>query len=164
MDLITPSLGFIVWSSVVFVILLFLLSKYAWKPIINAVNEREEKIEDALNQAEKARSEMANLKAENERIIKEAKVQRDAILKEAREIKEKIVSEAKEEATLKADRLIESAKAAIQNEKMAAMTDLKNQIAHLSIDMAENILKKELSHKGEQEQLVKELMEEVSIN
>ena len=121
MDLVTPDIGLIFWSTVSFVILYFILAKYAWKPILGAVNEREKSIKDALSAAEKAKEEMASLKSDNEKILNEAKLQREALLKEAREIKSKIISDAQNEATEKANKLIEAAKTAIDNEKSAAM-------------------------------------------
>jgi F-type H+-transporting ATPase subunit b len=158
------SFGLFFWQTLLFLVLILLLAKFAWKPILNAVNEREKSIEDALNQAKKAREEMALLKAENEKILIEAKMERDAILKEAREAKESIIAKAKETAQVEADRLVENAKSAIQNEKMAAMTDLKNQVAQLSIEVAEKVLTKELSNKSAQEELAKEIINEAKFN
>lgn len=158
------SFGLFFWQTILFLMLLLLLRKFAWKPILNAVNDREKSIEDALNEAKKAREEMAQLKSENDKILKEAKIERDAILKEARETKDSIVAKAKETAQVEADRLVEGAKQAIQNEKMAAMTELKNQIAHLSIDVAEKVLNKELSDKTAQESLAKEIINEANLN
>lgn len=158
------SFGLFFWQTLLFVLLLFILKKFAWGPIMSAVNEREKTIEDSLNQAKKAREEMANLKSENEKILKEAKIERDAILKEAREMKEGIIAKAKDTAQIEADRLVENAKAAIHNEKAAAMTELKNQIAVLSIEVAEKVLKKELSDKSAQEALAKEMINETKLN
>ena len=121
MDLVTPDIGLIFWTTVSFVILYFILAKYAWKPILGAVNDREKSIKDALSAAEKAKEEMANLKSDNEKILNEAKLQREALLKDARDIKSKIISDAQNEATEKANKLIEAAKTAIDNEKSAAM-------------------------------------------
>ena len=164
MDLITPSVGLIFWTSIVFIILLVILRTVAWKPILSAVQEREKSIEDALNAAKKAEEKLVALNAENDRLIKEAKIERDAILKEAREMKEKIVSEAKNAAQSEADRLIESAKTAIANEKAAAMADIKNQVGQLSIEIAEKILTKELADKTAQESLVNEVIDQVKFN
>lgn len=158
------SFGLFFWQSLLFLLFLFLLRKFAWKPILGAVNERERSIETALNEAKKAREEMALLKSENDKILKEAKIERDAILKEAREMRDGIVAKAKDAAQIEADRLVENAKAAIQNEKAAAMTELKNQIAQLSIDVAERVLKKELSDKSAQEALAKEMINEAKFN
>lgn len=144
MDLLTPSVGNIFWTAVVFLILVFLLSKLAWKPIMQAVGERENTIQDALNQAKLAKREMEELKADNERIIREAKMERDAILKEARDVKERIVSEAKEVAKTEGDRMLENARQSISAEKNAAMNDIKAQIGLLSVNIAESILKQKL--------------------
>ena len=164
MDLITPSVGLIFWTAVVFIILLVILRSVAWKPILSAVSEREKSIEDALNAAKKAEEKLVALNAENERLIKEAKIERDAILKEAREMKDKIVNDAKTTAQTEADRLIESAKTAIANEKAAAMADIKNQVGQLSIEIAEKILTKELADKSAQETLVNEVIDQVKFN
>ena len=164
MDLITPSVGLIFWTAVVFIILLVLLRSLAWKPILSAVKEREQSIEDALNAAKKAKEEMALLNAQNEKIMKEARAERDAILKEAREMKENIINEAKNSATVEANKLIENAKTAIQNEKASAMADIKNQVGQLSIEIAEKILTKELSDKSAQVALVNDVIDQVKFN
>lgn len=164
MDLITPSVGLIFWTSIVFIILLVILRTAAWKPILSAVQEREKSIEDALNAAKKAEEKLVALNAENERLIKEAKIERDAILKEAREMKDKIVNEAKNTAQGEADRIIESAKNAIANEKASAMADIKSQVGQLSIEIAEKILTKELADKSAQEALVNEVIDQVKFN
>ena len=142
MDLVTPDIGLIFWTTVSFVILYFILAKYAWKPILGAVNDREKSIKDALSAAEKAKEEMANLKSDNEKILNEAKLQREALLKDARDIKSKIISDAQNEATEKANKLIEAAKTAIDNEKSAAMKELKNTVVDLSLNIAEKLLSK----------------------
>ena len=139
MDLVTPDIGLIFWTTVSFVILYFILAKYAWKPILGAVNDREKSIKDALSAAEKAKEEMANLKSDNEKILNEAKLQREALLKDARDIKSKIISDAQNEATEKANKLIEAAKTAIDNEKSAAMKELKNTVVDLSLNIAEKL-------------------------
>ena len=164
MDLITPSVGLIFWTAVVFIILLVLLRSLAWKPILSAVKEREQSIEDALNAAKKAKEEMALLNAQNEKIMKEARAERDAILKEAREMKENIINEAKNSATVEGNKLIENAKTAIQNEKASAMADIKNQVGQLSIEIAEKILTKELADKSAQVALVNDVIDQVKFN
>jgi len=164
MDLITPELGLIFWTTLSFLILLFILGKFAWKPILNAVNDREDSIKDALQEAEKARLEMQNLKSDNEKILKEARAERDAMIKDAREIKDSMISEAKEEAKTQATKLIEQAKTTIQNEKLAAITDLKNQVADLSIDIAEKVMKNELSNKDKQVELVEQMLGDIELN
>ena len=164
MDLVTPELGLIFWTSLSFLILLFILGKFAWKPILNAVNEREDSIKDALEEAKKARLEMQNLKSDNEKILKEARAERDGMIKDAREIKDKMISEAKEEAKAQGTKLIEQAKATIQNEKLAAITELKNQVADLSIDIAEKVMKNELSNKDKQIELVEKMLGDNELN
>ncbi len=164
MDLITPSVGLIFWTAVVFIILLVLLRSLAWKPILSAVKEREQSIEDALNAAKKAKEEMALLNAQNEKILKEARAERDGILKEAREMKDNIINEAKNAATVEANKLIENAKTAIQNEKASAMIEIKNQVGQLSIEIAEKILTKELADKSAQEALVNDVIDQVKFN
>ena len=158
------SLGLFFWQSVLFICLLLLLRKFAWKPILNAVNEREEGIKDALASAEAARKEMQNLNADNERILKEARTQRDSLLKEAREMKENIISEAKNEAQDQANKVVEQAQATIQAEKQAAITDLKNQVAELSVSIAEKVVRGELSDKDKQIKLVEDMLKEVTIS
>ena len=154
MELVTPAIGLIFWTTVVFTLLVLLLKKFAWKPILSAVDERNKSIKDSLAQAEKARSEMSELTANNEKIIAQAKVDRDIILKEARDMKSEIISEAKEKASKEADKIVSTAKEQISNEKMKAMTELKNHVADLSIDMAEKILKLELSDASKQKELI----------
>ena len=164
MGIIEPGIGLLFWMTLTFVILLFLLAKYAWKPIVNAVNDRETSIVDALNQAKLAKKEMEELKADNERIIREAKVERDAILKEAREIKDRIVGEAKDAAKSEGDKLIEAAKQTINAEKNAAMADIKSQIGTLSVNIAESILKQKLDSSEAQNELVQNYLNKSNLN
>ena len=154
MELLTPSIGNIFWTAVVFLILVVLLSKFAWGPILAAVRTRETNIQDALNQAKLAKKEMEQLKADNEKIIREAKIERDAILKEAREIKDRIVEEAKVAAQTEGDKMLEAARQSILAEKNAAMADIKNQIGSLSVQIAESILKQKLENNDAQNALV----------
>ena len=154
MELVTPAIGLIFWTTVVFTLLVLLLKKFAWKPILSAVDERNQSIKNSLVQAEKARNEMSELNANNEKIIAQAKVDRDIILKEARDMKNEIISEAKDKASKEADKIVSTAKEQISNEKMKAMTELKNHVADLSIDMAEKILKLELSDASKQKELI----------
>ena len=158
------SSGLFIIQSVVFIILLLVLRKFAWKPIMDAVNEREVTIVDSLNQAKLARQEVQNLKAENENIIREAKIERDNILKEAREIKERIVGEAKSIAQTEADKIIDQAKQSIQAEKSAAMADIKNQIGSLSVTIAESILKQKLDNDVAQNALVENILNKSNLN
>ena len=156
--------GLFAVSTLLLLMLIALMVKFAWKPILNSLEERESGIEDALQAAENARREMQNLQSDNEKLIKEARLERDAMLKEAREIKESIISEAKEEAKEITGNLIEKAQASIQQEKQAAMAELKKQVAELSIDIAETVLKKELSAKKDQLDLVEGMLKEVTLN
>ena len=158
------SLGLFFWQFVIFIGLIFLLRKFAWKPILDAVNEREEGIKNALLSAENAKKEMQNLKSDNEKLLADARVERDIMLKEAREIKDKIVSEAKEEAQVQAGKMIEQAKAAINSEKNAAMAELKNQVSSLSIEIAEKVLRSELTDKASQTKLVEKMLGDVKLN
>ena len=160
MELVTPAIGLIFWTTVVFTLLVLLLKKFAWKPILSAVDERNKSIKDSLAQAEKARSEMSELTANNEKIIAQAKVDRDIILKEARDIKNEIISEAKDKANKEAEKLVSTAKEQILNEKMKAITELKNHVADLSIEMAEKILSSELSDVAKQKELVTKALKE----
>ena len=164
MDLVTPDIGLIFWTTLSFAILYFILAKYAWKPILGAVNDREKSIKDALSAAEKAKEEMANLKSDNEKILNEAKLQREALLKDARDIKLKIISDAQNEATDKANKLIEAAKIAIDNEKSAAMKELKNTVVDLSLNIAEKLLSKELDNKDKQIKNIKDIIDKSKLN
>jgi len=156
--------GLIIWTTVIFTLLLIVLKKFAWKPILTAVDERNESIVNALKLAEKAKEEMAALNADNEKILSEARTERDALLKEAREIKAGIVNDAKELANTEADKILTTAKEQINNEKMKAITELKNTVATLSIDIAEKVLRSELSDKKKQEDLVANALKETELN
>jgi F-type H+-transporting ATPase subunit b len=158
------SVGLFFWQSLVFLILIFLLRKYAWKPILNAVNEREASIEGALKAAENARAEMESLQASNEAIMKEAREERERILKEARDMKNSIVAEAKETAAAEAEKTVAAAKAAIEAEKASAIAELKNQAATLSIEVAEKVLGQELSAENKQAAMISKMIDEVKIN
>ncbi len=164
MELVTPGIGLVFWTSIVFAILFVLLAKFAWKPILGAIKEREQSIEDALASAEKAKEEMKTLLSNNERILTEARAERDELLKDARDIREKMIAEAKGLATKESERLLQAARENIQNEKMAAITELKNQVAVLSIEIAEKILKSELSSDEKQKSLVNNLLQDVNLN
>jgi F-type H+-transporting ATPase subunit b len=157
------SIGLFFWQTIIFILLIFLLKKFAWKPILDAVNEREEGIKNALLSAEKAKEEMASLQSDNEQTLKKARSERDLLLKEAREIKQQIIDEAKNEAKSDAKKIISQAQETIQNEKNAAIVDLKNQVAGLSIDIAEKVLKEKLSDDKTQMKLVKDLVKEVTL-
>lgn len=154
------SVGLFFWQTLLFIALVLLLKKFAWKPILNAVNEREQGIKDALDSAQKAKEEMANLQADNEKLLKEARAERDAMLKEARDIKNKMINDAKDEAKVEADKMVAQAQAAIESEKKAAIADLKNQVATLSLNIAEKVVKQNLATDDKQQELVKSLLEE----
>lgn len=158
------SIGLFFWQTLLFLVLVFFLRKFAWKPILSAVEDREEGIKKALLSAEKAKEEMESLNADNERVLREAKTERDALLKDAREIREKMIAEAKDKASAEADKVMASAKAQINNEKMAAITELKNQVADLSIEIAEKVLKSELKDEAKQKQLVGAALKEAELN
>ncbi|MFD2942322.1 MULTISPECIES: F0F1 ATP synthase subunit B [Flavobacterium] len=156
--------GLFFWQVLIFVGLIFLLKKFAWKPILDAVNDREQGIKDALLSAENARKEMENLQADNQRILNEARAERDAMLKEAREMKEKMITDSKNEAQAQGQKMIEQAKAAIESEKNAAMAELKSQVSTLSLSIAEKLLKEELSNKESQTKLVEKMLGDVKLN
>jgi len=163
MDLITPEIGLFFWQTIVFLVLILLMAKFAWNPILGAIKQREDSINDALASAEDARKEMQNLHADNEKLLQEARMQRDAMLKEARELKEKVVADASIEAKEKADKIVAQAQATIQTEKNAALADIKNQVAELSIQIAEKVIRKELSSSDQQYRLVEEMLEDVTL-
>lgn len=162
--MLTPEIGLIFWTTLAFGVLFFVLSRYAWKPILKSVNDRESSIKDALDEAEKARLEMQNLQADNERILKEARAEREAMLKEARELKNKMIADAKEEAQAQASKMIEQAQLAIVSEKKAAMAELKNHVAGLAVDIAEKVVRDELSNKDKQIQLVESMLGDATLN
>lgn len=158
------SFGLFFWQATLLLVLLVLLRKYAWKPILESLNNREEGIKDALKSAEEAKIQMQNLQADNRELLKEAREERDAMLKEAREIKEKMISEASEEAQEKANKIVANAKVVIEKEKQDAVADLKNQVADLSVEIAEKVIRKQLSGKEEQMKLVGGMLEDVKLN
>ena len=164
MELVKPAFGLVFWMLISFGIIVLLLKKFAWPIILKALDERERSIADALNSAMKAKEEMANLKADNEKLLQEARNQRDLLLKEARETKDAIINDAKLKATEEAERLRKMAREDIQNEKTAAIADLKNQVADLSIQIAEKVIRQQLSSDDKQKALVNDLLKDVRIN
>jgi F-type H+-transporting ATPase subunit b len=158
------SFGLFIWQTIIFVGLVLLLKKFAWKPILDAVNEREEGIKNALLSADNARKEMQNLQADNQRILQEARMERDSLLKDAREMKDKMVADAKNEAQAQGLKMIEQAKAAIESEKNAAMAELKLHVSTLSLEIAEKLLKDELSNKEAQVKLVEKMLGDAKLN
>jgi F-type H+-transporting ATPase subunit b len=164
MELLTPGTGLIIWQLIVFLLLFFLLSKLAWKPIINSLKERETSIQNALDTAEKARHEMSQLKSDNEKLLKEAREERDRILKEAREVSNRLKDDAQAEAKKNADRIIEDARAAINTEKQAALRDVKAQVAMFSLQIAEKLMKKNLESDKAQKELVESYVKDIKTN
>ena len=158
------SLDLFVKQTILFLLLIFLMVKFAWKPILNALNEREDNIQGALDAAEKAKMEMENLQADNKKLLNEARAERDAMLKEARDMKAKMIADAKDEAKVAADQMIAQAQAAIDSEKKAAVADLKNQVASLSVDIAEKVVRAELADAGKQQKLVEDLLGDAKLN
>jgi F-type H+-transporting ATPase subunit b len=158
------SFGLFVVHTALFILLFLLLKKYAWKPILNAVNERENGIKNALASAEEAKKEMQNLQADNANLVKEARLEREAMMKEARDISDKIIADAKEDAKEVTTKLIENAQAAIAQEKQAALAEIKKNVAELSIGIAESVIKKELSNKKDQLELVEGILKDVTLN
>jgi F-type H+-transporting ATPase subunit b len=164
MDLITPGIGMVFWSTLFFLILLFILGRFAWPAILAAVAARNESIRRALDAAEKAKEEMAQLKADNEKILAEAKEERDALLKEAKLVKDKMIAEAREKAEKESKKLIQGAREAINTEKAAAINEMKAQMATLSVDIAEKILRLKLDESKAQKELVSKLIDEADLN
>lgn len=161
MQLLTPDLGLFFWNLLAFVIVFFILKKFAWKPILSSLKQRETGIADSLAQAEKVRAEMALLKSENEALLVQAREERAIMLKEAREIKDKIINEAKERAQLEAKRILTDTQAIIEQQKMAAIVDVKNQVGQMVVEVSEKILRRELSNKQDQEDFIMRLVGEV---
>lgn len=164
MDLLIPSFGLIIWTLVAFLLVFFILKKYAWKPILKSLNDREATIADSLATAERMKAEMAQFKSENEALLAKAREERAVLLKEARDTKNKIINEAKEQAKLEANKIITDAQSAIQQQKMAALTDVKNQVGQLVIEVSKKVLRRELSNKTDQETYIRQLTEEVKLN
>lgn len=159
MDLVTPAIGLIFWTTIVFTLLVVLLKKYAWRPILTAVEKRNTTIKKALESAEKAKQEMQNLTANNEKIIIEAKRERDSLLKEAREIKAQIITEAKDQAKREAEKIITTTKEQITNEKLKALTELKNQVAQLAIEMTEKVIGSEFTNEETQKKFIDSILD-----
>jgi F-type H+-transporting ATPase subunit b len=164
MKLVTPDFGLVIWMSLTFLTVLFLLSKFAWKPILKMIKDREESIEGALQSAEKAKQEMVRLQSNNENLLREAQLEREAMLKAARDAKDAMINEAKATAKAEADRMISLAREAINNEKQAAVTELKNQVAQLSLQVAEKLIREQLSSDEKQKELANKLVAELKLN
>jgi F-type H+-transporting ATPase subunit b len=164
MNLVTPELGTIVWMTIIFGIVVFVLRKFAWAPILNSLNDRENNIKNALRAADEARKEMENLKADNEKIMAEAKNEKEKILHEAMDLKDKIMAEAKQKAEAEAESNIKHARQQIQNEKVKAVNEMKLQMTELSLMIAEKVIRKELSDEKEQQKMIKKLVEGIKLN
>jgi len=164
MQLVTPGIGLIFWMLISFSLVLYILGKFAWAPIMKGIHQREDSIEKALQAANEAKKEMLKLKAGNEQLLREAKDERDALMRDARKMKEAILEEARTKASEESARIVENARENIQFEKMAAINDLKNQIASISIEIAEKLIGKELENKQQQQQLTEKLLKDVKIN
>ena len=164
MDLVSPNPGLIFWTAITFLILLFILKKYAWKPILKADNDRENSIESALLRAEAVREEMSRLTSENESLLKQARAERDTILAEATKVKNQIIADAKEAAQKEGARQLEIARIEINNQKAIAMADVKNQVAALSLDIAEKVLRKQFEDQKKQDELVRDLLKDVKLS
>lgn len=164
MDLLIPNSGLIFWQLIGFVTLLLVLSKFAWRPITEGLKSREESIENALAAAERAKTEMASLKSENEKLLQEARLERDKVLKEASDTAKRVIEEARDEAKKQSEKIIEEAREAIQTEKKAALADVKNQVAMLSVQIAEKLLRKNLSNEKEQKALVVDFVKDLNLN
>ena len=164
MELLTPSLGLLFWTLIAFLIVFFVLKKFAWKPILNSLGEREKTIADSLESAKRVKAEMAQLKSENEELMVKAREERGAMLKEARETKDRIINEAKEQAKIEASKIVAEAQQAIQAQKMAAITEVKNQVGRLVVEVSEKVLRKELATPEAQEAHIKGMVSEVKLN
>lgn len=164
MDLLTPSIGLIFWTTLSFLILLALLRKFAWKPILTSVKDREHRIEDAVLQAEKARAEMAALSANNERLLNEAREERAIIIKEAKAVGEKLIADAKDKAGVEFNKKVADAAREIENQKMAALTEVKNYAGQMALEIAEKVLKNEFSDRNKQERFASELVDDLKLN
>jgi F-type H+-transporting ATPase subunit b len=164
MDLLLPHLGLFVWTLFAFLIVFLILKKFAWPMILNGLNEREANIADSIATAERVKKEMAQLKSENEALLQSAREERAAMLKEAKDIKDKMINDAKEEAKNQAAKIVADANASIQHQKMAALTDIKNQVGKMVVEVSEKILRKELSDKVNQEAYISQLAEEIKLN
>jgi F-type H+-transporting ATPase subunit b len=164
MELVTPSIGLVFWTALAFICLLILLRKLAWKPILGAIHEREQSIDEALNKAELAKQEMTRLTAQNQDLMQQARAERDEILKQAKTLKDGILNEAKKQAQLEGAKLIEKAKIEIENQKKAALAEVKGQVSTLSLEIAERVLRNQLDDKVKQEALVANLLKDVELN
>jgi F-type H+-transporting ATPase subunit b len=163
-SLASPAIGTVFWTTIIFAMFFFLLSKFAWKPILNAVKAREDIIKESLESAEQARRDMKKLQADNEAILRKAREERETILKEAREVREKMITEAKNTASAEAEKLIEKARQGIEREKVKALTEINEQVAYLSVEIASRILEEKLKESDRQNKLIEKYLKETDIN
>jgi len=164
MDLLLPHLGLIVWTLLAFLVVLFILKKFAWGPIMKGLSDREMNIAESIATAEKVKAEMAQLKSDNEALLASAREERSVMLKEAKEIRDKMINEAKDDARVQAARIIADAQSSIHNQKMAALTDIKNEVGKMVVEISEKVLRKELANKTEQENYIRELADDIHFN
>jgi F-type H+-transporting ATPase subunit b len=164
MELLTPAIGLLFWMALVFGILVFFLKKFAWKPILSSLKEREDSIESALRMAEETRAEMAKLKSDNDKILAEARAERDKMIRDAKNFTDKMIAEAKDKAVVEGNKIISDAREAVQQEKTAMVAQMKKDMATFSIEIAEKVIRKELSDKKSQEELVSNLISEARLN
>lgn len=163
-SLTTPAIGTLFWSTLIFLLFFLILSKFAWKPILNAVKARDEMIKNSLESAEKAREEMLKLQSDNEAILRKAREEREHILKEARDVRDKLIAEAKGKASEEAEKLIEKARVGIESEKRKALSEIHEQVASLSVDIASKLLGEQLKKTGEQDRLIDNYLKEIDFN
>lgn len=164
MDLLSPDFGLIAWTVLIFLLTFLILAKYAWKPILKMLDAREKGIAESIETADRIKAEMSQMKSEHEQMLMEAKTERSRILKEAKEVKDQIIAEAKDQAKAEARKIVEGAQIAIENQKMAALTDVKNQVGNLAIEVARKILQKELSNTASQEEFIRQLAGDIKLN
>ncbi len=164
MELLLPKLGMMIWTLIAFLIVFFILAKYAWKPIVGSLQERQNNIDDAILSAEKVRKEMSELKSENEELLAKAREERSQMMRDAKETRDGIIAEAREQAKEEMNKIVADAQAVIHQQKMAAITDLKNQIGNLVLEVSEKVIRRELTNQGEQEKYINELTQNVELN
>jgi len=164
MELLTPHLGLILWTLIAFLIVLYVLGKYAWKPILKSLDDREKNISDSILSAEKMKKEMAQMQSENEALLEKAREERSQMMKEAKEMRDKIIQDAKEQARKETNKIVADAQSVINQQKMAAITDLKNQVGNLVLEVSEKVLRRELNNKEEQEKYIQQLAQNIELN
>jgi len=164
MELLSPHLGLILWTLVAFIVVLYILGKYAWKPILKSLDEREKNISDSILSAENMKKEMAQMHSENEALLAKAREERSQMMREAKEMRDKIIQDAKEQARKETNKIVADAQSVINQQKMAAITDLKNQVGTLVLEVSEKVLRRELNNKEDQEKYIKQLAQDIELN